>query len=324
MVVWVDVCVENTGRIITVGVSPAWDVTCLGKGLEWGRHAIIDEQIVRPAGKAMNVSFALAWMGCSSVAAGLWGSEDHDEMTAAVRRLGGLVEPRMTVVEGRTRRNISVVDTQAHREMHLRDPRSLVSIDNLKKLGDDLCNLVRPGDVCVFSGAMPGGELLAPTVDLVRTCVARGARAAVDTYGPVFKAIVDAGLAWLISPNVEELRELLGSPVEDAPAALVGAARELLDRVETVRIGRGERGALLVTKTGAWTGRAAGRNPALSTVGCGDYLLAGFLAGLRETGDPRAGLAKGLQAATARAWGWSEAMDWLEVEKKIAAVVEPV
>ncbi|MGE5295047.1 MAG: hypothetical protein ACM3VT_09480, partial [Solirubrobacterales bacterium] len=125
---------ENTGRIITVGVSPAWDVTCLGRGLDWGRHAIIDEQIVRPAGKAMNVSFALAWMGCSSVAAGLWGRDDHEEMEAAVARLSGLVEPRMTIVEGRTRRNVSVVDIQAHREMHLRDRKSLASIDNLKKL----------------------------------------------------------------------------------------------------------------------------------------------------------------------------------------------
>lgn len=307
-----------------MGVSPAWDMTCLGKGLEWGRHMTIDEQTVRPAGKAMNVSFALAWMGCSSVAAGLWGREDRDEMTTEVARLGGLIEPRMTVVEGRTRRNISVVDTQAHREMHLRDPRSLASLDSLKRLADDLSGLVRPGDCCVFSGAMPGGELLAPIVDLVRTCGRCGARVAVDTYGPVFKGIVDAGLAWLISPNVEELRELVGSQVENTPAALVEAASGLLDRAEMVRIGRGEKGALLVTKAGAWSGCATDRNPALSTVGCGDYLLAGFLVGLRETGDPRAGLTQGLKAATARAWGWSETRSWLQVQKEVAVAVEPL
>jgi 1-phosphofructokinase len=319
-----DACVENSGRIITVGVSPAWDVCCRGRGLDWGRHAIIDEQIVRPAGKAMNVSSALAWMGRSSVAAGLWGRDDHEEMTAAVGRLGGFVEPRMTVVEGRTRRNISVVDTQAHREMHLRDPRSLASIDNLRRLGEDLRGLVQPGDLCVFSGAMPGGELLAPTVDLVWTCVESGARVAVDAYGPVFKAIVDAGLAWLISPNVEELRELVGSEVEDAPAPLVEAARGLLDRAEMVRIGRGEKGALLVTKDVAWAGCATTRNPALSTVGCGDYLLAGFLAGFCRTGDSCAGLAQGLKAATARAWGWSDVKTWSQIDKEIAVAVEPV
>ncbi|NLH41893.1 MAG: hypothetical protein GX448_08635 [Planctomycetes bacterium] len=314
----------DSGRIITVGVSPAWDVTCRGRGVEWGRHMNIDEQTIRPAGKAMNVSFALAWMGCPSIAAGLWGREDHDEMATAVGRLGGLIEPRMTTVEGRTRRNISVVDTQAHREMHLRDPKSLASLDNLARLRDDLSGLVREGDWCVFSGAMPGDELLAPTVDLVRTCGGAGARLVIDTYGPVFKGLVDAGLAWLISPNVEELRELVGSQVEDSPAALVEAAKGLLDMAQMVRVSRGEKGAILVTKTGVWTGCATARRPALSTVGCGDYLLAGFLAGLRETGNPAVGLARGLKASTARAWGWSETKSWPQVDKEITVAIESV
>jgi 1-phosphofructokinase family hexose kinase len=315
--------VENGGGIITVGVSPAWDVCCRGRGLEWGRHAIIDEQTVRAAGKAMNVSFALAWMGCPSIAAGLWGRDDHDEMTVATARQGGRIETRMTVVEGRTRRNISVVDTLHHREMHLRDPKSLVSTDNLRRLNGDLSGLVRPGATCVFSGAMPAGEFLAPAVDLVRTCRRAGARIAVDTYGPVLKSIVDAGLAWLIAPNVEELRELLGSAVEDAPAALIDAGRTLLDRLDMALISRGERGALLVAKTGVWTGCATARQEALSTVGCGDYLLAGFLAGFRETGDPQAGLTRGLKAATARAWGWTETKTWSQIEKEVAVAIEP-
>jgi 1-phosphofructokinase family hexose kinase len=315
--------VENGGGIITVGVSPAWDVCCRGRGLQWGRHAIIDEQTVRAAGKAMNVSFALAWMDCPSVAAGLWGRDDHDEMEVAAARQGGSIATRMTVVEGRTRRNISVVDTLHHREMHLRDPRSLASADSLRRLDGDLSDLVRAGDTCVFSGAMSAGELLGPTVDLVRTCHSRGARIAVDTYGPVLKSIVDAGLAWLIAPNVEELRELLGSEIEDTPGELVEAGRMLLDRVDMALISRGERGALLVAKTGVWMGCATTRREALSTVGCGDYLLAGFLAGFRETSDPRAGLARGLKAATARAWGWTETKTWSQVEKEVAVAVEP-
>jgi len=319
-----DVSVENDGRIITVGVSPAWDVCCRGRGLDWGRHAILDEQMVRPAGKAMNVSFALAWMGCPSVAAGLWGRDDHDEMVAAAGWQGGCIQTRMTVVEGRTRRNISVVDTLHHREMHLRDPKSLVSTGNLQILSNDLAGLVRPGDTCVFSGAMPAGEFLEPTVDLVRTCHRGGARITVDTYGPVLRSIVDAGLVWLVAPNVEELCELLGSEIEDTPAGLVEAGRTLLDRVDMALVSRGERGALLIAKTGVWAGHATTRGEALSTVGCGDHLLAGFLAGLGETGDPRAGLAKGLKAATARAWGWTETKTWLQVDKEIAVAVELV
>lgn len=315
---------EKDGRIVTVGLSPAWDITCRGRDLDWGRHAVIDEQAVRPAGKALNVSCALAWMGFENIAAGLWGRDDYDEMQAAVARLGGQIATRMTAVEGRTRRNITVVDTLHHREMHLRDSSSLASADSLGKLGAALSDLIRPGDICVFAGAMPAGELLAPTVDLVRTCCRAGARIAVDTYGPVLQSIVDQGLAWLISPNVAELHELLGSQIEDTPAKLAEAGRALLDRLDMVLISRGEKGALLVTKGAVWTGAATARRPVLSTVGCGDYLLAGFLGGLRQTGDPRVALTEGLKAATARAWGWTEARAWPDVDKEIAVAVEPL
>lgn len=314
----------QNGRIITVGLAPAWDVVCRGRGIEWGWHQTIDEQVVRPAGKALNVSCALAWMGDPSVAAGLWGRDDSSEMQAGVARLSGRIEARMTAVEGGTRRNITVVDALHGREMHLRAPSDLASAGSLRELAANLAGLVRPGDTCVFAGAMPGSELLAPAVELVRTCRRCGGRIAADTYGPVLKGIVDAGLAWLIAPNVEELRELIGSEVEDAPDALVEAGRTLLDRVEMALVSRGEHGALLVTKAGVWIGRATDRRPVLSTVGCGDYLLAGFLAGLAKTSDPPAALAHGLKAATARAWGWTETRTWPQVDKEVAVVVEPM
>lgn len=309
-------------RIITIGLSPAWDVSCRGKDLDWGRHVEIDEQVVRPAGKALNVSYALAWLGWQSVAAGLWGREDYTQMKSAVRRLGGSIQTRMTAAPGSTRRNVTVVDTRRHREMHLRLRSELASSPTLQRLNRDLKKLVRKGDTCVFAGAMPGVHLLEQAVDLVRTCRHCGAHVVVDTHGPVLASIVDAGLASVISPNVEELRELLRRAVQDTPARLAVAARPLLERVSTVLISRGAEGALVVTKDGAWTGRSRVRREALSTVGCGDYLLAGFLAGLQDTADPPAALATGLKVAAARARGWTETGTWPQVDRKIEVIIK--
>jgi fructose-1-phosphate kinase PfkB-like protein len=69
-------------------------------------------------------------------------------------------------------------------------------------------------------------------------------------------------------------------------------------------------------------GCSKAQRPALSTVGCGDYLLAGFLAGFEETRDARSALAGGLKVATARAWGWTEGKTWRQVEKEVAIAVE--
>ena len=225
---------EQTGRIVTIGVSPAWDVSCRGLGLDWGRHAEIDEQTVRAAGKAMNVSSALAWMGRESVAAGLWGSDDYDQMRSAVARMAGLVQARMTRIEGHTRLNITVADTRGGREMHLRKKSDLASAESLRRLCSDVRRLVGQDDVCVFAGSMPAGALLEPVMAVVQACRDLGARLVVDTHGAVLKAIADSELPWLISPNVEELNGLLGSKIPDTPAKLASAGRGLLDKVQVV------------------------------------------------------------------------------------------
>jgi 1-phosphofructokinase family hexose kinase len=315
---------DSKGRIITIGLSPAWDIGCRGKGLDWGRHIDIDEQVVRPAGKALNVSHALAWMGRESIAAGLWGREDYGQMKEAVRKLGGWIRTRMTAAPGRTRQNVTIVDTLSGREMHLRHKSGLASERSLRRLNADLKKLVRKGDTCVFAGAMPGDHLLGHIVDLVRTCRHRQARIVVDTSGSALEAVVDAGFASTISPNVEELCGLLHREVGNTPAKLTAAARTLLGKVDIVLISRGAGGALVVTKDGAWTGRARTRHRVLSTVGCGDYLLAGFLAGLEDTHDPRAALATGLNVAAARAWGWTETRPWAQVSEDIAVNVKSV
>jgi len=282
----------------------------------------IDEQVIRPAGKSLNISYALAWMGVQSIAAGLWGREDYDRMQAATARLGGLIQAQMTPAEGRTRQNTTIVDTARHREMHLRLRSRLACGHSLDRLNTDLGQLVREGDICVFAGAMPAGTLLEPAVNLARTCRKSHAWVVVDTHGPALERIVQEGLSRLIAPNVQELRELLGTDVKDEPARLVEAGRTLLNKTGMVMISRGEKGAVLATADGAWMGRSQTRREAISTVGCGDSLLAGFLAEFGQSSDPAAALTTGLKLAAARAWGWTEGKTWRQVEQEVAIEIE--
>ncbi|MFB0554985.1 MAG: 1-phosphofructokinase family hexose kinase [Phycisphaerae bacterium] len=303
--------------LITVGLSPAWDILCYGEGLEWGLHREIETTTFQPAGKAMNISRALAWMGEKSIAAGLWGRDDYQQMLKAMRSLGGLVKVKMTAVDGGTRRNITVVDTANDREMHLRNRSELASRKALRKLEADLRAIVHKGGVCVFAGVMPEDEFVGDVVRIIKSCGERGAKIVVDTYGIALRRILQTGTAWLIKPNVEELRELLGEQVTDSPAGLVKAGRKLLDKVEIVVISRGQKGGVVVTKKGAWQGRCIGCGRVLSTVGCGDYLLGGFLKGLKDKSDAGSALGTAIKVATAKAWGRTDKMSWLDVQNKI-------
>ena len=310
--------------IITIGLSPAWDIACRGRNIDWGLHQEIDEQTVQPAGKALNVSKALAWMGQRNIAAGLWGSDDHGQMPAAVRSLWPSIRVKLTAVAGRTRLNITVVDSANNKEMHLRNKSRLASAKTLKKLQADLEKIVHKGSICVFAGTMPDSGLWGDVIRILEFCKSRRAKIVLDTSGRPLKEIVNTGSVWLIKPNVEELCELLGEQVKDGPVSLAKAGRKLLDKVEMVLISRGARGGVVVTKDGAWQGRCTGRAKVLSTVGCGDFLLAGFLKAFKDGSGTDLALKTAIKVATARAWGWTESKTSSQALREIEVAVEPV
>ncbi len=55
---------------------------------------------------------------------------------------------------------------------------------------------------------------------------------------------------------------------------------------------------------------------AVNTVACGDYLLAGIIAQL-DNNDLRRALITGVKVASAKVWGLTEKMDWMQVDKEI-------
>jgi fructose-1-phosphate kinase PfkB-like protein len=303
--------------IITVGVCPCWDVVCSGVNIDWGSHGVVSHRRV-VAGKAFNVSRAMAQMGKRSVASGLWGAVDFSEMSAAAQSLTGFVDLQFTKAAGRTRDNITVIDEGCGREMHLRAASDLASVESLGQLENDLCGMVDEKSICVFAGSMPGGELSDRVISVIESARECGGKIVIDTSGEMLDEIVDRGGIEILKPNLAELSELLGVNVADNPTAIAWTAKTLLDRAKTIVVTRGEKGAVVVTKDSVLQGRCVTKNKIVSTVGCGDYFLAGFLCGdsLEES------LAKGLKAAASRAWGWSEKSDWSETENKIEVEIQ--
>jgi len=298
-------------------------MACRFDGIDWSEHKKVSSADSRPAGKALNISQALAWMGEKNIAAGLWGRDDLKQMQRAMRPLENLVKIKMTAAQGETRRNITIVDTVNGREMHLRNRSELASKKALRKLEADLKAIVNKNSVCVFAGAMPEDEFVGDVIRIIKSWKQRGAKIVVDTNGDALKRILDTGAVRIIKPNVEELRELLGEQVVDSPAALVRAGRKLLDKVEIVVISRGKKGGIVVTNKGAWQGRCVGRSRVLSTVGCGDFLLAGFLKGLNKS-DAGNALKTAIKVATARAWGWTAGKSWSQALRGIKVAIERV
>jgi len=299
----------NNPLIITVGFCPAWDMICRADDIDWGRHVRVS-QSVHPAGKALNVSRVLAWLGKKNVAAGLWGQRDWPDAQMSLSGCQNQIDFHMTLAAGHTRRNVTVIDTRRRLEMHLRAPCSLATRTSLAQLAGDLKLIIRSACWVVFSGAMPEGDLLDDCLTIIQDLCRSGVKVAVDSSGLALSRAVELGGLALIKPNLEELGQLLGRSIPNDPLAIEEAARVFCNQSQIILVSRGPEGAMIITKDRRIECRAEIlQNQAEKTVGCGDYLLAGFLAS-EDTADLCERLGTAVKAATAHAIGLSESMDW--------------
>ncbi|MBL7214897.1 MAG: hypothetical protein ISS71_04390 [Phycisphaerae bacterium] len=117
----------------------------------WGEHKKILAQALVPAGKALNISKALDWLKVHSTAAGLWGRIDCQQMLEVLAADYPYIRPSFTVAAGKTRTNLTVVDTRHRREMHLRAECRLAGHDSLRQLAADL-NAMDSTGLAVFAG----------------------------------------------------------------------------------------------------------------------------------------------------------------------------
>ncbi|MFW6108469.1 MAG: PfkB family carbohydrate kinase, partial [bacterium] len=149
----------------------------------------------------------------------------------------------------------------------------------LTALSLKLGRLAAEDAVFAFCGSLPPGMTRGDLAGLFGVVRREGGRLVGDLNGADLRSAIEAR-AEAITPNVEELGDVLG---EDEGAAaepeLVEACRRLCDRVETVLLTRGARGALAVRRDEAFACAVAIPSPR-NTVGCGDAFLAGYLAAL--------------------------------------------
>ena len=270
-----------------------------------------------PAGKALNISKALAWMSVPSIAAGLWGACDYSDMSRNLADLADFLKLAFTVVDATTRQNVTVVDTQNNREMHLRSTQTLITPDALLQLQQDLEKYLSEQSCVVFAGSFPQGDPLDRCLELIQWTKGRCRELVVDTSGIGLAQIVEHGIADTIKPNLDELSELLGDQVDNDIQGIITKARKLCHKIKTVIVSLGADGAVLVRQGMAIHCRAVHlEKPIVSTVACGDYLLGGYLS-VDPTLDLTTALSAGIRSATAKALGWSETKSWQQIKQDI-------
>ena len=289
--------------IVTVTVNASLDRTYTIGSVALGQVNRALSDTVEAGGKGINVSRALHAAGVATLAVLTAGGCEGEQLRALLgdERLPHLLVP----TKAPTRTNITVAEPGRTTKMNA--PGHALTPEDYETLVGAVAQQARGARWVVISGSVPPG---APD-DLVPRLVAAareaGARSAVDASGAALRTAVDAAPE-LLAPNLDELAELTAR-------SLAGTGRvpvdEALDDAMTVSrrtgsallVSLGEAGALWVdcTKRGdrMWHAAAPPVIP-VNTVGAGDALLAGWLAGDQQEDGPDDAPAR---LARAVAWG---------------------
>lgn len=280
--------------IVTVTLNPAIDETVFLEQLRPGAVNRATRHHRQPGGKGVNVSAMLSGYGIASTATGFLGRENlrlFEELFAM-----GMIRDEFIRIDGETRTGIKIVEQSTRETTDLNFAGASPSEADLAALLEKLLELASPRTWFVIAGRLPDGVSLDFFRSLLEQLKQSGAQIAVDTSGEALEVAIECGVD-VIKPNHHELEEILDCRLPDFESRAGAALRMQRKKVPHVIVSLGADGALFVSPKSALMVEPPPVS-VVSTVGAGDSLLAGYLAGL-VTGCPPDDCAK---LATVFAW----------------------
>lgn len=262
--------------IYTVTFNPSLDYIMNVSEIKHGATNRSDGEIINFGGKGINVSYMLSVLGEPSVALGFVGGFTGEELKRALS-VSGITTDFITLDEGITRINVKLNDGSIT-EINAAGPS--ITEKALDELMGKLDSLTA-SDTLVLAGSVPKSLPKDIYAKIMSRLENSSVRVVVDAEG---KLLVDTlkYRPFLIKPNSDELCAILGY-VPKNDDELVAAAKSLQSMgAKNVLVSLGADGALLLDELSAVRRIKAPRIEPKSTVGAGDSMIAGFLAGLNN------------------------------------------
>jgi 6-phosphofructokinase 2 len=231
--------------IITLTLNPALDQLAWVGRVESDRKLRAERCEFEPGGGGINVARAASALGAEATAIFLAAGHTGQMLAELLEARGVTAQPIET--GGLTRVNLNVFETDSDRGYRFVMPGTPAGEGVMSRLADVTRATAEQAEYLVVSGSFPPGLDAGEVADLCGRLRQAGKRIIVDTSGKALHTFVERG-AFLIKPNLRELRDLTGSDIE-GDEEVVSAARELVQgqTVEAVVVSLGGGGAVLVT-----------------------------------------------------------------------------
>lgn len=290
--------------IYTVTFNPALDYVMKLGNLKKGFTNRTSEEMYLAGGKGLNVSSVLSGLGVDNVALGFTAGFTGNEIERLMTESGCRCE-FIRLKEGNSRINVKLKESGGETELNAGGPP--VDEEARQKLSERLDKL-QSGDILVLAGSIPKTMPADIYSSIMEGLKDRGVKFVVDAEKDLLlKAL--AHKPFLVKPNHMELGELFGESLAeisdtDELIARVTEYAEILRGMgaENVLVSMAGDGALLLDGNGDVHIMDAPVGQVVNSVGAGDAMLAGFLAGDPEKNGYDYALKLGVASGSARAF----------------------
>ena len=262
-------------NVATVTLNPAIDQSVAVPGFAAGTVNRALREQSDPGGKGVNVASFLADLGFRVAVTGLLGRDNAAEFEHLFESKG--MADEFVRIPGKTRVNVKIIDPTSRSITDVNLPGPAATAADLARLDQRIEHLLADNDCFVLSGSAPAGVPVDYYAALIHRLKGAGKRVLLDTSGELLRQGI-AAAPWAIKPNIAELEELVGKPLPDLDAVIVAARQLLASGIACVVVSMGAEGALFVTEQECLLAIPP-EVAVLSTVGAGDAMVAGFIAG---------------------------------------------
>lgn len=283
--------------IYTLTLNPAIDyVVQLARPLTPGVINRSQSEALQFGGKGINVSNVLRALGLDTVALGFIAGFTGMSLQKGLQDMG-LTTQFICLPQGNTRINVKVKDGE---ETEINGAGPVITDDAIQALFSQLERLV-DGDVLVLSGSVPKSLHEDIYAKILSRLQGRAVSTVVDAAGALLTHCLPYK-PFLIKPNRQELEALFQTTLS-SDEQIAQCARSLQQQgARNVLVSLGGDGALLLDETNGIHRFPCPAGQVVNSVGAGDSMVAGFLAGWLQTHSYPHALKLGIAAGSATAF----------------------
>lgn len=282
--------------IYTVTFNPAIDYVVRVEEFSLGQVNRSNREEIQFGGKGINVSVMLKHLGTDSCALGFLAGFTGKAIEDDLHRMG-IRTDFIHLSQGMTRINVKL---KAKEETEINGQGPGISQVDFQKLLEQVA-LLQPGDTLVLAGSIPQSLPDDVYERIIQSLAGKDIQVVVDATRDLLCHVLKYR-PFLIKPNHIELGEIFDRTLHTDEEIRECASLLQQRGARNVLVSMAGDGAILLDETGAFHKIAAPKGEVKNSVGAGDSMVAGFLAGYLQSRDYETALRTGAAAGSATAF----------------------